>query len=477
MSREDARLIRRILQAADVVLLVVALLVAQRTLPHYRSFLVPGPVTAPVLSELVWLLIAALAIWPPLLSWFDLHAVEGQRIGSLLGRLARAAVGALGAVAVLIFVLKMSGASRLLVLAFVGLSALLLGGARCLVVWIAQWRTRHGRGGAAVLLVGTGMMAHEVARRVRDHSGGPVRLIGALAEGDEGARPAEVGGVPVLGGAEDFARIVAERPVDGVIVACEGTTSAIAAAIRRAEEIGLPLYLAPSYPALAGRGDDPCRFEHMLDLSVVSLTATVQDPVSLLLKRVLDVGLSAVLLVVLSPVFAVSALAVRLSSPGPIFYPWRVIGRNNRRFVGYKFRTMVVNADELRPALEARNEMAGPCFKMSDDPRITRVGRVLRKFSIDELPQLWSVLKGDMSLVGPRPPSPSEWDRFEYWQRRKLSVKPGMTCLWQVNGRHRIGDFREWVRLDLEYVDRWSLWLDLKILLRTVPAVVRGTGV
>lgn len=144
--------------------------------------------------------------------------------------------------------------------------------------------------------------------------------------------------------------------------------------------------------------------------------------------------------------------------------------------MGYKFRSMVRDADELKPTLEPYNEMNGPAFKMQKDPRVTPIGRFLRKYSLDELPQLWSVLIGDMSLVGPRPPARSEFEQFEPWQRRKLSVKPGITCLWQINGRNQIRDFAEWARLDLEYIDNRSLWLDIKILVRTALVVLRGTG-
>jgi lipopolysaccharide/colanic/teichoic acid biosynthesis glycosyltransferase len=193
-------------------------------------------------------------------------------------------------------------------------------------------------------------------------------------------------------------------------------------------------------------------------------------------KRGADIVLAAAGLVVLSPLLLVLALLVRWSSPGPIFYEWRVLGRHARPFVGYKFRTMVANADELKAQFMARNEMTGPVFKMRDDPRVTRAGRWMRKFSLDELPQLWSVLKGDMSLVGPRPPGPHEFEHFAEWQRGKLAVTPGITCLWQVSGRSQITDFDEWMRLDMQYIRDWSPWLDVKILLRTVPAVLRGRG-
>jgi exopolysaccharide biosynthesis polyprenyl glycosylphosphotransferase len=197
----------------------------------------------------------------------------------------------------------------------------------------------------------------------------------------------------------------------------------------------------------------------------------------LFFKRMMDISVSFTLLVLLAPLFILIAALIKITSPnGSVLYKWSVLGTNRRPFVGYKFRTMVPNANELKPGLAPFNEMGGPVFKMKNDPRITPLGRVLRKYSLDELPQLYSVLKGDMSLVGPRPPAKEEADRFEFWQRRKLSVRPGITCLWQVNGRNHITSFEEWARLDLEYIKNASLWLDLKILLKTIPTVLGGRG-
>lgn len=192
----------------------------------------------------------------------------------------------------------------------------------------------------------------------------------------------------------------------------------------------------------------------------------------LYLKRGIDVILSAGALILLSPILLVTALAIKLTSPGPILYRWDVIGRNGAPFTGYKFRTMVVNADELKKDLWQYSERNGPTFKMKNDPRVTPVGRVLRKFSLDEFPQLWSVLKGDMSLVGPRPVFPYEWEQLEDWQRRKLSVTPGMICLWHIWGKPK--EFNEWIKLDLEYIDNWSIWLDIKLLLGAAWYVLLG---
>ena len=200
------------------------------------------------------------------------------------------------------------------------------------------------------------------------------------------------------------------------------------------------------------------------------------QPFQLACKRALDILLSALLLVLAAPLFLVLGLAVKLTSSGPVFYRWKVVGRNGRPFIGYKIRSMVVNADELKPQLENRNEMTGPVFKIAGDPRITPVGSWMRRYSLDELPQLYNVLRGDMALVGPRPPLRAEYERFTEYQKQKLAVKPGITCLWQISGRNQVSDFNQWVRLDLEYIRRWSIWLDLRILLGTLGAVLSGSG-
>jgi len=225
-------------------------------------------------------------------------------------------------------------------------------------------------------------------------------------------------------------------------------------------------------PAAGRRDEDRTGAAFELPARYAGRAAAAQ----LAIKRCVDVAGAAVGLMLLSPILGLLALAVLLDSGAPVFYRWKVVGLRGRPFTGYKFRTMVPEADERRSQLEGMNEMTGPVFKMRDDPRVTRVGRFLRRFSLDELPQLWSVLKGDMSLVGPRPPLQHEWSRFEPWQRRKLSVKPGMTCLWQVSGRSDIKDFTEWVKLDIEYIERWSLLLDVQILFATGVAVIRSRG-
>jgi len=207
---------------------------------------------------------------------------------------------------------------------------------------------------------------------------------------------------------------------------------------------------------------------------LLTFSAAPDDEIRLLLKRTTDVAIAAAGLIVLAPLMAAVAVLVRLTSPGPAIFRQVRCGLNGRRFLFYKFRSMVQNAEELKPGL-AHLSTRETAFKIPDDPRLTWVGRFLRKFSVDEWPQLWNVLRGDMSLVGPRPAIPSEVDQYQRWQRRRLRMRPGLTCLWAVSGRDRV-DFETWMKLDMQYIDNWSLALDWKILLQTIPRVLIGRG-
>jgi exopolysaccharide biosynthesis polyprenyl glycosylphosphotransferase len=214
----------------------------------------------------------------------------------------------------------------------------------------------------------------------------------------------------------------------------------------------------------------------LVETSRVFAAAGSAELLPAMIKRTLDCLCSAALLVWLAPVLLVTAVLVKLTSRGPIVFSQIRVGLNKRQFKIYKFRTMVANAEQLQDQLLGMNEMSGPVFKIKRDPRVTPLGRILRKTSIDELPQLFNVLRGDMSLVGPRAMSLRDYRLFDQdWQRRRFSVKPGITCLWQVCGRSAL-PFDKWMELDMQYIDKWSLWLDLKILAQTVPAVLRGTG-
>lgn len=197
---------------------------------------------------------------------------------------------------------------------------------------------------------------------------------------------------------------------------------------------------------------------------------------ALCIKRIIDIAASGTALLLLWPFLAAIGCAIWWQDGSPVLYQWRVVGRSGVPFLSWKFRTMIRDADQQKKFLQEMNEMRGPVFKIANDPRVTPLGRILRRYSLDELPQLWSVFKGDMSLVGPRPPLVEEYDHFEEWQKQKLSVTPGLTCLWQVGGRSDIKNFDEWVRMDLAYIQGWSLRTDFRIILQTLKVILSGRG-
>ena len=280
-------------------------------------------------------------------------------------------------------------------------------------------------------------------------------------------------GFAAPGTLDDFSAILHSTVVDAVLLIPRDLPYAqVEAWLRQCEIEGIEAWLLPDFlrTAIAEVTLDELAGEPMLLFS-----STAKSSWALMVKRVLDLVLSALALLLLSPLLLGILVAIRATSPGPAFFVQRRSTLRAREFNMVKFRTMVANAEEIRAQLDDRNEVSGPVFKMKDDPRITPVGRWLRRYSLDELPQLWNVLTGDMSLVGPRPPIPAEVAKYEPWQRRRLSMRSGCTCLWQIGGRNNLG-FEEWMRLDLKYIDTWSLGLDFQIMFKTLGTILRGTG-
>jgi exopolysaccharide biosynthesis polyprenyl glycosylphosphotransferase len=274
---------------------------------------------------------------------------------------------------------------------------------------------------------------------------------------------------------ERLVELLHEHSINGVIVSSKRSFfDQVESAIKACELEGVEVWLVADFFKT-----QICRttIDDFYGQPVLVFRAVPEASWESVLKQVMDFFGALLALAILAIPLAIVALLVKITSPGPIFFRQQRSGLNGRPFVLYKFRTMVTNAEQLKHELAAMNEMSGPVFKVTNDPRITALGRFLRKFSIDEFPQLFNVLRGEMSLVGPRPLPVDEVKRFhDPAHRRRLSVKPGLTCLWQISGRNNVKDFKDWVRLDLEYIDNWSLWLDCKILCRTVPVVLVGLG-
>ena len=318
----------------------------------------------------------------------------------------------------------------------------------------AQYRRRF-------ILVGTG----KETARMRDE------LKARSQEGIEILAELDLNQTPV----GRLVEMLHEYSVNGVILnARHSYFEQVEAAIRACELEGIEAWLvADFFKTQISRTTFDDFYGHPVMVFRTAPEASWQS----VLKQLLDCFGSLLLLILLSPFFLLFSLLIKFTSPGPVLFRQQRSGLNGHPFTLYKFRTMITNAEQLQHELVAMNEMSGPVFKLSNDPRITPIGKTLRKFSIDEWPQLYNILRGDMSLVGPRPLPVNEVKRFnDVAHRRRLSVKPGLTCLWQVSGRNNVSDFRDWVRLDLEYIDNWSLWLDLKILWRTVPVVITGNG-
>jgi exopolysaccharide biosynthesis polyprenyl glycosylphosphotransferase len=324
-----------------------------------------------------------------------------------------------------------------------------------------------------VLIVGTGAMARCTAEELRERPRTAARVIGHLRFSDE-PEVATVLDAPVLGVGDDLERSLRASPIDEVYVAGNPGShfAEMQKAIRTCERFGVPFAL-PAYSFRLERAR-PAQPAAVSD-GFLHFVPHAPRPYQRSIKRLFDIFASAAALLVLSPVFLVVAVLIKLTSSGPIFFRQARAGLHGRPFNMFKFRTMVVDAERLKDQLAAKNEQTGPVFKMKNDPRVTPIGRLLRKHSIDELPQLINVLRGDMSIVGPRPPLPKEVALYEGWQRRRLSVRPGLTCIWQVSGRNQIS-FQEWMFLDMRYIDHWSLSEDLSLILQTFPVVLMGKG-
>lgn len=339
-----------------------------------------------------------------------------------------------------------------------------------LFAFLNSYRLR-GRSYRTMIIIGTDKAAQKVADRICDNKRWGIRILGFLDYNRTGLW--RYRDIPLMGHPDGLGEIIAGNQVDFVIIAVDSKDLPLTNhAFAVSEEMGVTVCMLPDiyfHPISKAKSTS------FIDFPAVVYSSTPSNQGQLALKSCIDRigGVFGFLLAI--PIGFLAALAIKLEDGGPIFFKQIRSGRNGKTFTMYKFRTMVTNAEKQKEKLLKNNEMSGPVFKMSHDPRITDIGRFLRKLSIDELPQFINVLKGEMSLVGPRPPLPAEVIRYDRWQRRKLSVKPGLTCLWQVNGRNHV-DFEDWMKLDLEYIDNWSLWLDTKILIKTVPAVFKGNG-
>ncbi|MCP4896832.1 MAG: sugar transferase [bacterium] len=474
MLKERARSIAYWVCFTDLTLTTGAFFIAWWVRSDLGPRLAPGifPTQLHSLSRYLGLLPLVLIIWAALLLGREaytsrrtvaLHEEVWQVIQVVaMGTLLLAACG---------WLLRLDFVSRPFLILFALLDLCFLLAEKIALRLLARRVRRRGYNYRSVLIVGINPRSEEVARLIADHPHWGLRLLGFVAP--NGDYPEVFAELPVLGTADQLPQILMREVVDEVLfVLSRRQLEEFEESFLLCSELGIHARVALYFPHMKAR----VVLEELEGIPLLTFTTTPAAPFPLFLKQLTDLFVAIVGLVVLSPLFLLIALAVKLSSKGPILFRQVRCGVNGRRFTLLKFRTMVVDADKHLDEVAELNVVDGPAFKAPNDPRVTPLGRFLRRFSFDELPQLINVLAGQMALVGPRPPIPDEVELYERWQLRRLSMKPGITGLWQVSGRADLEDFSAWIALDLAYIDNWSLWIDVKILAKTIPAVLFARG-
>jgi exopolysaccharide biosynthesis polyprenyl glycosylphosphotransferase len=452
----------------DFTALTVALPIAYSI--HAR-LLARGTAQHAVSLDRYWLpLVLTILAWGGAAWVYRVYDARPHSMRDEFMRIARAVVLVAFGVFALVFFAHVSWVSRLLTGVYFGVAVTIIFLSRILLRVLAHAAGTSAGAARYYAVVGSGDLAAEIIATLRAHPEWGMKLAGFVLE--EGATPADPNCV-ILGRLGQLGKILEEHVLDDVVIAVpRERLSAIEDAVKVCEEQGVGVMIALDVLRF---GNARMSVGDLNGLPMLALTRTPSDELALAAKRAFDICVSAGVLLLLSPVLALVALAIRLDSRGPVLFRQKRVGLQGRTFEIFKFRSMYVDAEARLESLRAHNEMSGPVFKMKDDPRVTRMGKLIRKTSLDEFPQFWNVLRGEMSIVGPRPPLPAEVRQYKRWQRRRLSVKPGITCVWQISGRNNI-DFERWMELDLEYIDQWSLWNDIQICLKTIPAVLGSRG-
>lgn len=469
MFRGQNRRVRLLFGTADAVLIAIAFQLAYWTRSSlelkFEFYLLRGQVVA--------LLGSSIVVWIALASWWEIYdRIEASHPRVILRDTFQQCL--VGAASVILFEYMIRlDLSRLFLAAFALYTWILLclfrlNAGRMLQAVRREFGVRH-----YVMVVGVSDAALRIGRQLEEAGNYGVRLTGFFADSGEAA-PKEIelnARYPVhpLGTLPELLR---RHVIDEIVFAIDSRRLAqLEEVFLLCDEEGVRTRVAVDFfPHVNSR----VYLDRLGASPLLTFSATPHDEIRLLVKRITDLILAAAALVLLFPIMLAIALIIRLTSPGPVIFRQERCGLNGRRFTFYKFRSMCEHAETMRASLEHLSKRQ-TAVKIPDDPRLTPVGRWLRKFSVDEWPQLWNVLRGDMSLVGPRPAVPEEVEQYARWQRRRLRMRPGLTCLWAVNGRDSV-DFETWMRLDMQYIDNWSLALDWKIILRTIPQVLTGRG-
>jgi exopolysaccharide biosynthesis polyprenyl glycosylphosphotransferase len=463
MSRRERQIRTQIHQVVDACLFAVSFWIAYalRDNPQVIAWLSLDPIPPDVLGNVVWLYFPVVVAGPLILEsqgFYDRPA-PGPRRDIFWPLFKGCFITTIGLVLVMYTLHFIS--PRVVMMFFGVISFILIYLKEELVRWALRSKFGQSQYQRRFILIGTRNEIARLKHELKLKSDASIEVVGELSLGE----------TPV----QQLAHMLHEHSVSGVIISARHTYfEQVEIAIKTCELEGVEAWLVADF---FGTQISRARFDELLGHPLLVFRTAPETSWQGVAKQCMDFIGALFLLISLSWLFVILAILIKLTSPGPVFFRQQRSGLNGSPFTLYKFRTMVTNAEQFKSELEAMNEMSGPVFKVTNDPRITPIGKWLRRYSLDELPQLYNVLRTEMSLVGPRPLPVDEVKRFDNLaHRRRLSVKPGLTCLWQISGRNQISDFKDWVRLDLEYIDNWSLWLDLKILVRTIPAVLIGTG-
>ena len=479
MFREQSKLIEGIHRFSDIFLTGIAFIGAY----FIKKDLLPEPfrglITAPNYYIVLLLIII---IWYMTFNFFRLYdSYRKQNFDRIFWNMVKAVFVSFLFLSLIMYLFKITDVSRIMMGIFVSLNIFLLGLSKGLAYRMMAHFRAKGFNFRNILIVGSKAGAKEVIDAIGDRIGSGYRILGCLEVDAKKIGEKVKNGVKVIGAVEYLEKILLKEVVDELIFAMPlNMIKGIEKYISMAEEVGVAVRILPQWH-IRQLGYTPnigeLHFETFMDIPTMALITTPNNYGNLLIKSVFDYAFAAFILVLGLPFFIIIGITIKVTSKGPVFFKQERIGLNGRKFMFYKFRTMVGNGEEGQKKLMVMNEADGPAFKIKKDPRITPViGTFLRKTGLDELPQLINVLKGEMSIVGPRPPIPSEVEKYDNWQRRRLSMKPGLTCLWQITTCRNDVCFEDWMNLDLKYIDDWSLGLDFKILFKTPWVVLLGEG-
>jgi len=471
MLKQKSTLVSTFIYLSEIAIVALAFFAAFRIRDAYLSENF-GPLVS--IRSYLWLLYIILPLWSILLYFYKLY--ESQRTKALwkeVLKIVQASFLGTFLLMAFVFIFKAEYISRLFIVTFGATACLFLTVHRSALRLWARTLRRRGFNFRNILIVGTGRRAREMLDLINQHKEWGFRLTGFVSDSPE-IRLKMIQEVPVIGAVSDLPQLLERNVVDELIFAVSRKRlEGLEEIFLICEEQGIRTRVAINFfPHMIAK----VHLDEFYGVPLLTFTTTPHNELLLMAKRIFDIVVASVLLVLLFPLMFLNAILIKLTSKGPILFRQVRVGLNGRHFNLYKFRSMCVDAEQRMSEVVHLNEMDGPVFKMANDPRMTPVGGILRRWSLDEIPQLYNVLKGDMSIVGPRPPLPKEVSAYKRWHRRRLSMKPGLTCLWQIGGRNKISDFKKWMELDLRYIDNWSLKLDFKICFKTIFIVLAGRG-